>query len=147
MPDDPLIIVVDANVVVRAFASRVGEQAEVLLRVRGVIQLAVTDAIVVEYAEVGRRRKVERLFSRKGVAVADFDTFVARLLTHAMLVEPQGEPPPCRDQKDRPYLHCAIAAAAAFLITNDKDLLVEERIENTRIVEPREFLAWFRQQS
>ena len=61
---------------------------------------------------------------------------VAALVSGSDLVQPTGEPPPCRDEKDRKYLHCAVSGNVDFLVTTDLDLLVQERIASTQIVRP-----------
>lgn len=49
--------------------------------------------------------------------------------------------PISRDPKDDMFLACAKAAKADYLVSEDNDLLVLERYENTRIVNALEFLA------
>lgn len=46
----------------------------------------------------------------------------------------------CRDSKDNFLLNLAIDGKADFLITGDNDLLVLEKIENTKIVTFTEFI-------
>ncbi len=100
-------------------------------------------AMVDEYRTVGGRRSVGRLL-QKGDAEATLSAIVRELTDATRMIEPTGEAPPCRDEKDRPYLHCAVASGADFLITFDEDLLVQGTIGSTRIVRPATFLAWFR---
>ena len=45
----------------------------------------------------------------------------------------------CRDQKDNYLLSLAIDSKAVFLITGDKDLLVLDKIGNTRIINFKDF--------
>lgn len=44
-----------------------------------------------------------------------------------------------RDVKDDPFLACALASRAEFIVTKDKDLLVLEKPFGVEIVTPREF--------
>ena len=46
-----------------------------------------------------------------------------------------------RDPKDDPYLACALAARADYIVTRDKDLLVMEKPFGIEIVTPREILT------
>lgn len=46
----------------------------------------------------------------------------------------------CRDPKDNQFLEAALASAAPFLITGDKDLLSLKSFRTTRIFTPRQFL-------
>ena len=61
---------------------------------------------------------------------------VENIIALSEMTEPTGEPPPCRDEKDRKYLHCAVSGNVDFLVTTDLDLLVQERIASTEIVRP-----------
>ena len=45
-----------------------------------------------------------------------------------------------RDPKDDPFLACALAAGADYLVTSDRDLLVLEKPFGISIVTPAEFL-------
>lgn len=53
---------------------------------------------------------------------------------------PTGEPPPCRDEGDRIYLHCAAAAEVDYLVTYDEDLLALGAIQGIPIIPPDELL-------
>ncbi len=52
-------------------------------------------------------------------------------------------PPVCRDQKDDTILACAEAAAAEYLVSGDKDLLVLKRHGRCQILSPRDFEMLF----
>ena len=45
-----------------------------------------------------------------------------------------------RDAKDDPYLACALAAGAKFIVTRDADLLVLEKPFGIQIISPRDLL-------
>jgi putative PIN family toxin of toxin-antitoxin system len=45
----------------------------------------------------------------------------------------------CRDVKDNFLLNLAVDGKADYLITGDKDLLILEQIENTKIITMNEF--------
>jgi hypothetical protein len=69
---------------------------------------------------------------------AQFDTDFLR--KHLQVVEPASvSTDACRDPKDLPILGTAQAAAADYLVTGDKDLLVLQRFEKTIILSPRQF--------
>ena len=59
---------------------------------------------------------------------------VLDLLSQATVVEPSFTPPISRDPKDDKFLAAARAAHAAYLVTEDQDLLVLEEYEGTAIV-------------
>ena len=46
-----------------------------------------------------------------------------------------------RDAKDDPYLACALAAGAKFIVSRDNDLLVMKKPFGIQILTPRELLA------
>jgi predicted nucleic acid-binding protein len=86
---------------------------------------------------------VQRLFARRGVPTADLLDIFAELRRAALEIELVGEPPECRDEKDRIYLHCAVLGYVDWLITRDQDLLVRDGDPDTkpvRIVTPEEFI-------
>jgi predicted nucleic acid-binding protein len=46
-----------------------------------------------------------------------------------------------RDAKDDPYLACALAARAEFIISRDSDLLILEKPFGIQMITPRAFLS------
>lgn len=46
-----------------------------------------------------------------------------------------------RDLDDDPYLACALAAGASFVISRDEDLLVLEKPFGIAVISPRELLT------
>ena len=61
----------------------------------------------------------------------------------AILAEGTLPHPVCRDHDDDPILACAETAAAKYLITGDKDLLVLKKHGGCHILSPREFELMF----
>ncbi|MFC1790063.1 putative toxin-antitoxin system toxin component, PIN family [Patescibacteria group bacterium] len=47
----------------------------------------------------------------------------------------------CRDPKDNQYLNLVYACQADYLVTGDKDLLILEEFEGTKILTPKQFLT------
>ena len=45
-----------------------------------------------------------------------------------------------RDVKDNKFIYCATVSHSDYLITGDSDLLILEKVENTKIVNAAEFL-------
>ena len=56
---------------------------------------------------------------------------------------PLGKPR-SRDPKDDPFLACALAARAKYLVTRDNDLLVLGKPFGIEMIPPAGFLAWLR---
>ncbi|MCB0683402.1 MAG: putative toxin-antitoxin system toxin component, PIN family [Saprospiraceae bacterium] len=87
-----------------------------------------------EFIEVVRRPKFEKFFSEEDVKelLILFDHF-------GELVKVESEVEVCRDPNDNFLLSLAKDGQADFLITGDKDLLVIQEFEGTRIVTFKEF--------
>lgn len=105
--------------------------------------MLVSDDIAAEYNSVSEKRKVRALLARKGMGLEYFQRFIAALIRRSVRVVPAGEPPPCRDENDRKYLHCAVTAGVDALVSYDDDLLVLGTIEGIPILPPAVFLARF----
>ncbi len=130
-----MTVVVDTNVVVSAaFWPKSEDRRCFVLLARRKCRLAVTEAILDEYrvlaTRIGRRECPDR-------TPTPFVDWIERV---ALLVEPSplGERR-SRDVKDDPFLACALASRAEFIVTKDKDLLVLEKPFGIAIVTPREF--------
>jgi putative PIN family toxin of toxin-antitoxin system len=93
-------------------------------------------AIAAEWRAQPNSPSVEAYFRRASVDIGRLAKTVENIIALSEMVEPTGEPPPCRDEKDRKYLHCAVSGNVDFLVTTDLDLLVQERIGSTQIIRP-----------
>ncbi len=78
------------------------------------------------------------MFQRKGAAAVDYERLLRRIVLIAESVEPLGEPPACRDEDDRKFLHAALFADADYLVTFDEDLLAIGTVGRTPILRPAE---------
>jgi predicted nucleic acid-binding protein len=86
---------------------------------------------------------VQKLFARRGVPISDLLEVISDLVAQAEEIKLQGEAPPCRDENDRMYLHCATQGSAKWLITRDHDLLDragDSDIGSVSIVTPEAFI-------
>lgn len=135
-----MTIVVDTNVVVSAaFWPRSEDRRCFVLLARRRCRLAVTELILDEYqavaARVGRRECPDK-------DPAPFLDWIERV---ALLVEPSplGKRR-SRDANDDPFLACALASRAEFLVTKDHDLLALEKPFGVAVVTPREFFRHLR---
>lgn len=70
------------------------------------------------------------------------------LLTVTRFVQPSplGKPR-SRDPKDDPYLQCALAAGAEFIVSNGRDLLVLKKPFGVRVVTPVQLVMQVRNRS
>jgi uncharacterized protein len=129
------MIVVDTNVVVSAaFWPGSEDRRCFVLLARRKWRLAVTEVILEEYrsvaARIGRREF-------PGLDPAPFLDWIERI---ALLVEPSplGKQR-SRDAKDDPFLACALASRAEFIVTKDGDLLALQKPFGVQVLTPREF--------
>ena len=130
-----MTIVVDTNVVVSAaFWPKSEDRRCFVLLARRRCRLAVTEAILAEYrvlaARIGRRECPDR----------DPSSFLDWIERVGLLVEPSplGKRR-SRDVNDDPFLACALASRAEFIVTKDKDLLALGKPFGVGIVTPRDF--------
>ena len=129
-----MILVVDTNVVVSAaFWPRSEDRRCFVLLARRKCRLAVTEAILEEYRILSDR------IGRRECPDKDPSPFLDWIERVALLVEPAplGKRR-SRDVKDDPFLACALASRAEFIVTKDKDLLALGKPFGVEIVTPRE---------
>lgn len=137
----PPRVCLDANCLISGIASPSGATGRIVRNVAaGRLRLVLSAAIVDEYFEIAQRPSVVRLFARHGVAVAEYLAVLRDLCADAETIIPDGEAPACRDEKDRKYLHRAVAARIDFLVSYDADLLDLGSIEAIPILDPGTFL-------
>ena len=130
-----MTIVLDTNVVVSAaFWPRSEDRRCFVVLARRKCRLAVTELILDEYralvARIGRRECPDK----------DPKPFLDWIERVALLVEPSplGKRR-SRDAKGDPFLACALASRAEFIVTKDNDLLALGKPFGVEIVTPREF--------
>ena len=131
-------IVLDANVVVAAFASHGLCEAifELCLDSHGII---LSEHLLKEI----RRNLIKRVkLPRKGA-----DQIIQLLRDNATIVHPEDLPDNlCRDPDDVPVLGLALAATADCIVTGDKDLLVLKKFRSIPIMTPRIFSEYIHRQ-
>jgi putative PIN family toxin of toxin-antitoxin system len=128
-------VVLDTNVVVSAaFWPRSEDRRCFVLLARRKCRLAVTADILDEYGTLASR------VGRRECPGRDPSPFLDWIERVALLVEPVplGKRR-SRDAKDDPFLTCALASRAEFIVTKDKDLLALDKPFGVEIVTPREF--------
>lgn len=103
------------------------------------IEVVVTDAILGEY-----ERKIVPLANRlkRDLSLAKF--YLELIETESERITPRPvNPKICRDLNDLMYLEAAASSEADFLISSDKDLLILKKFDQTKILNPSEFLEIF----
>lgn len=124
-------IVLDANIVIAAFASR--GLCESILELCLSEHEVILCGDLIDEIEKNLRSKIKV----PPEIVAGIKEF---LIEKSTVMKPALIPPnTCRDPDDEIILGLAVAASAEFIITGDKDLLVLENFEKIQIVTPRMF--------
>ena len=125
-------VVFDCNVVMAAVGWR-NEPYLCLVQVaRRRVRPFVSDFIVEEYRRVAREMETERIFRRSPWPALDW--FLSAC--HSFEPTPLGKRR-ARDPKDDPYLACALAARAEFIVSRDPDLLDLDKPFGIKIITPR----------
>jgi putative PIN family toxin of toxin-antitoxin system len=128
-------IVLDTNVVVSAHLHGEGyERYAVDLALAGKLQLAVSEAILTEYAGVLSRPKFA--IGSKQVAKS-----LRLIRSSARIVYPRHELTVAHDSGDNRFLECAEAARADYLVTGNKRHFPTSW-RQTLVVNARELAEW-----
>ncbi len=124
-------IVLDANVIIAAFAARglCGAVLEICLNDH---QLVLSGHLLDE----SRKYLVRKL----RLPPETVDDIIGLLREQSLLFEPVEVPgDSCRDSDDLPVLGLAVASGADCIVSGDKDLLVLRQFRGVPIYSPREF--------
>ena len=101
-------------------------------------QLCLSAPLIEEIIDVLHRPGIARYFA--GDALADFLTMLARI---SEIVVPVEAIRTCRDPKDNKLLELAVAAAARYLVTGDRDFLILNPFRDIEIVSAGTLAARF----
>ena len=132
-------VVVDTNVLVSAVISPGGTPARVVSLWRdGQFVLLVNQAIL---AELSRALAQPRLLRKYALTRSRIERLLNALRESAVVVE--GDPvvhADVRDPDDRKFIECALAGAADYLVSGDRDLLSLGEHAGIAIISPAAFL-------
>jgi len=92
--------------------------------------------LVEEFVEVTQRDKFKKYFS-----LDDVEVLLIKIKRRSIFVKVKSIITECRDPKDNFLLSLAKDGKATHLITGDKDLLVLERFNKTKILTISDYLA------
>ena len=124
-------VVLDANVLIAAFAAR--GLCEALLE------------LCLEKHEIGASKPLlqevsDKLATKIKLPHETVEEIISFLERHTSNVQPADVPADaCRDPDDLMVLGTAKASGASYLITGDRDLLTLDSYDDIRIVTPRQF--------
>ena len=132
------MIVFDASTLVSAAlkVDSVPERALLLAEESDVF--ALSEAVLVEIAEVLRRPKFAR-----AIPAARRERILEILQRDAVWFKPAMLITDYRDQKDNKYLELAPAAGAETIVSSDDDLLTLHPWRGIRVLRPAEYLSLF----
>lgn len=127
-------VVIDTNVVVSAvIRDRLPERVLRWCLGTASVRWLVSPAILAEYLEVIRR-------PRFALPAEVIDWWAALLTTDTVMMATMPDPDFPRDRKDAPFLACAGAHDADYLITGDGDFTAARQlVPHVQIVSVREF--------
>lgn len=128
-------IVVDTNVLIAAALNIHGVPMRVLDRVERHYSLALTTEALTELRETISRPQFARALSNRWRR-----RFLHRVRAIAAIHRVERGAPISRDPDDDIFLHLAVAANAAALVTGDRDLLVLGEFAGIPILSPSRFL-------
>jgi predicted nucleic acid-binding protein len=83
--------------------------------ISGRLDAVVSDEIEAEYLALPTKPDIVRLLARRDMGPERLQDLLRAFCALADRVTPAGEAPPCRDENDRKYLHCAVTARASYL--------------------------------
>ncbi len=134
MPDQkPIKVIIDTNLWISFL---IGKQLKNLkpLLVEQTIQPILSEQLLQEIALVTQRPKLQKYFPQSKVnELIDFLKIIG------LSIDIRSEVSLCRDEKDNYLLALAKDSQADFLVTGDKDLLVLQQFESTKIVTYQQF--------
>ncbi|PKO21809.1 MAG: putative toxin-antitoxin system toxin component, PIN family [Chloroflexi bacterium HGW-Chloroflexi-1] len=122
----PRRAVIDVNIIIRGLLSPTGASAALLEAVRRRRCLLIASRAYLD--EIHRVLHRPRFVQRYGITRVRRQRLIARLYTLALLVEPTGRLTLCRDPKDDYLVEMALLGQAAYLVSEDADLLEDPDI-------------------
>ncbi len=127
-------IILDTNLWISFLISKKFSQIDKLIENKKII-LIFSNELLEEFIDVVSRPKFKKYFSKKDIEkiLEYFDQF-------GELVKVKSDIKICRDEKDNFLLNLSVDSKADYLITGDKDLLILEMIEDTKIKTFSEFI-------
>ena len=130
-------VILDTNLWISFLITNEYSQLDDLIE-KNNITVVFSDELIKEFIDVVSRPKFKKYFSKK-----DVDKIFEYFDLFGELIEVKSDVQMCRDKKDNFLLNLSIDSQANFLITGDKDLLILEKVEKTKILTFREFIQYY----
>ena len=129
------VVVVDTNVLISAALVKNSTPALLLKRLLAEHRIVFSPATFAELETRLWRPKFDRYLT-----LEQRELLLHDLSAVADWVEPVDTPPFSRDANDDKFVHTALAAKAAWLISGDKDLLDLRRVQGVKLATPAQAL-------
>jgi uncharacterized protein len=132
-------VVLDTVIFVRALINPRGPSGRLLHEHADKYVIVLSPEIVKEILNVLSRPELRRRFP----ALADAPSMerVLEKLEQAEVVEPSKRFEVCRDPNDDKFIDCAVEGDAAYVVSEDKDILAIGEHEGIRMISADEFLG------
>ena len=127
-------IILDTNLWISFLISKKFIQMDELIENRKLILIFSNESIE-EFITVVSRPKFKKYFLKK-----DIEKILFFFDQYGELVEVKSDLKICRDKKDNFLLNLSVDSKADYLITGDKDLLILDKIQNTKILTFSDFI-------
>lgn len=131
--------VLDTVIFVRALINPKGRWGRLLFDHADRYVIVLSPEIVREVLEVIHRPELHERFPEMAEPTR-IDLVLSRL-EEAEIVEPNERVTVCRDPNDDKFFECALAGAADYIVSEDKDILAVEEYRETKTVSAVEFLS------
>ena len=134
MPKARHRVIIDTNLWVSFLLSKEYTKIDQLFK-ENQLTLLFSQELLDEFMEVAQRPKFKKYFSTR-----DLQNLILNIRAKAEFVQVSSSINRCRDFKDNFLLALANDGRASHLITGDKDLLILEKINETKILTMTEYL-------
>ncbi len=128
-------IILDTNIIISALCFPFSKPRKVFDLSRRKGEILVSIQTLNELETVLMRPKFDKYIDRD-LRLA----FLNEYSKNVTLIESTKEVTGCRDEKDNKYLSLAVSSEADYIISGDKDLLVLDPYQSTRIISPDQFI-------
>jgi uncharacterized protein len=135
MPHEPERIVADTNLLISRLLLPESLTAKAVRKAVDEGQLLVSDATLVDLADVLSRPKFDPYISLEDRQV--FIRVLNRIAERVIVTAPIKA---CRDPKDDKFLEVALNGEADLIVTGDRDLLALHPFRGVDILSPREYI-------
>ena len=136
-----MLIVIDTNLWISGLLWRGMPWRLLRLAEQGRVTLCINPSMVAELAEVLTYERLQPRLQQLGLTPAELVAYVLTVASIFEVTESEESPIVAADPDDDIFLHCAVAAGAAYVVSGDHHLLDLEMYAGIRILTVRDFLT------